>query len=352
MKNLLPLFFTVLAFFSACSESPVKTTQSDLFSSWDSTGDQSLNFYDDAPLTTLPVHTILIKGMVEQELSVDLTSLHPYELIVKETFWKTEGDKFKGAYLYLGASLVDILNNARIVSRDEDCFDGITDLCVRVIGSNDTVVLTWGEIFYPRHRNEIIIAQAVRRIVPSKTRELWALPEQSRLIVGQDLLTERNIEAPHTIEIFRPDCAPGDAVNKELPLLSSNILITLPDGLKDSLVAVKQDIGLQTYRSVFYGRGKGIHSTTPFTGYPIDKVLSQWINLNPGHLKRGLVLVVAADGYRCAFSVAEIFNRQEPSSVLLVPRDGDGGRFTLFNPSDFFSDRAIKAIKEIRFLTS
>jgi len=31
------------------------------------------------------------------------------------------------------------------------------------------------------------------RIVPSKTKELWQLPETSKLVVANDLLTERNI---------------------------------------------------------------------------------------------------------------------------------------------------------------
>ncbi len=39
------------------------------------------------------------------------------------------------------------------------------------------------------------------RIVPSKTKELWTLPENSQIVCGSDLITERNIKNPSKITV-------------------------------------------------------------------------------------------------------------------------------------------------------
>lgn len=348
MKKWYYLLLVVFLTGYACSEPGATQKEDAQASSWDSTGKASLNFYDDAPRVELGMKPILIKGLIQEEIQVDLSTLPTAEVIVKEAYWIEEGDRFKGAYLFEGVSLFEIMNKA-IISRPEgDCFDGITDLCVRVIGKTDTVVLTWGEVFYPVDRNDILIAHAVRRIVPSKTQELWELPTTTRLVVGPDLLTERNIEAPHTIEVFSPSCGPDDIMDREATLISDHIRIVLGNDTLAKIQDIPASMASVTYRTVFYGRGKGIHSTTPFTGYPLERLLEPYVQTDASLLKHGLAIVIAADGYRCAFSISELFNRREPGSVLLIPREGDGGRYSLYVPADFFSDRAIKAIKEIR----
>jgi hypothetical protein len=58
--------------------------------------------------------------------------------------------------------------------------------------------------------------------------------------------------------------------------------------------------------------------------------------------------VVGDDGYRAAYTVSEIFNRNDFQEILLYESgEKDGGRFALFAAPDFFSDRAVKAIKAI-----
>jgi hypothetical protein len=55
------------------------------------------------------------------------------------------------------------------------------------------------------------------------------------------------------------------------------------------------------------------------------------------------------DGYRCAVSYSEFFNRNDQQEFLLIttPKDEDGGMFRMFPAADFFSDRAIKSLSEI-----
>ncbi|MBN2862324.1 MAG: hypothetical protein JXN62_04120 [Bacteroidales bacterium] len=55
------------------------------------------------------------------------------------------------------------------------------------------------------------------------------------------------------------------------------------------------------------------------------------------------------DGYRCALSYSELFNRNDQQEFLLIKyKEGEeGGLFRLFAAGDFFSDRAIKSVTEI-----
>ncbi|MDZ7743876.1 MAG: hypothetical protein U5Q03_19620 [Bacteroidota bacterium] len=69
----------------------------------------------------------------------------------------------------------------------------------------EKVILSWGELYYPIHHHEIMIATQVRRIVPSKTKDLWPMPQETKLVVASDLITERNISNPVKIRILSAD---------------------------------------------------------------------------------------------------------------------------------------------------
>jgi len=52
------------------------------------------------------------------------------------------------------------------------------------------------------------------------------------------------------------------------------------------------------------------------------------------------------------FTFSEVTNRNDQSEVLVIEEGKDqGGLFRLFPSADFFSDRAVKAAKELRYLT-
>ena len=185
------------------------------------------------------------------------------------------------------------------------------------------------------------------RIVPSKTKDLWPLPSERKLVAGNDLITERNISNPIRITVRSwPRPIP---VNRELdPLYSAEFKIF--DG-ENILETIKESPKLQpeTVHTIFYGRGRGIHSTQPFTGFYLKEILVNYFEMNKKKLQQGLVVIVGKDGYRSVYSYSEIMNRNDQSEVLLVPckEDKDGGQFRIFPSCDFFSDRAVKAVSEI-----
>ena len=308
------------------------------------------DFYDDAETYNLKGSTrIEIAGETGNPGILDITELPLRSLIIKEALADGDSNRFIGAYRYDGYSLYDILNHIILKKKNEVEFPPIIDLYVKIENSQgESVVLSWGEIYYPIHRNEIIIATKVARIVPSKTKDLWPLPEEIKLVVGHDLLTERNISNPNKITIL--SASVSFPINRELkPLYSSIVKVyegekSLADIINSPLSALKLN-----YESIFYGRGRGIHSTTPFRGIQVKEVLQPYFPKNREILRTGYFVIASVDGYRCVYTYSEIFNRNDQAEVLLIEdkENQDGGVFRLFPAADFFSDRAVKAVSEI-----
>jgi hypothetical protein len=315
------------------------------------TADANNNFYDNEETFELQVADIEISGEVANPGKVDFSKLPLRSVIVKETLLDENGDRFVGAYRYDGYSLFDILNNIEVAKNNAEEFPPIIDQYVEVTNNaGEKVVFSWGEIYYPNHLHEIIIATKVMRIVPSKTNELWPLPEESKVVVVSDLITERNISSPTKITV------------------KSYVLDVEIEKGKDPMYAPQFDWftnneKLQTYTSqpagfdeitlhtIFYGRGRGIHSTQPFTGVCLKEFVSSHQVVCKEALQTGLVVVAADDGYRSVFSYSEICNRNDQADILLIhcPEMDNGGAFRLFPSCDFFSDRAVKSVKGIYY---
>jgi hypothetical protein len=308
------------------------------------------NFYDDVETHELDLGELFIDGEISNPGPADLSHLPLRTVIVKEAVLTEGGNEFVGAYRYDGYSLFDLLNNRTLNKKNVDEFAPIIDLYVEISNEEgESVVVSWGEIFYPVHLHEIIIATSVARIVPSKTKELWPLPEKSKLVIASDLLTERNISNPASITIKSSNLSFKTIKGLE-PLYSPEIIIS--EGTAEVVVMGDFPVWLlqYEYEAVFYGRGRGIHSTTPFHGIALKDLLVEYFPVSRERLMRSLFVVAAEDGYRTVFTYSEVFNRNDQSEVLVIKlmEGEDGGLFRLYPSADFFSDRAVKAITEIR----
>jgi hypothetical protein len=312
--------------------------------------DMTNNFYDNTETYPLPVKDLVIEGEIANPGKVDFKALRKHSVIVKETLLDSSGsDRFVGAYRYDGYSLFDILDDRILRKANSEEFRPIIDLYIEI--ENDMgqkVIFSWGEIYYPNNLHKIIIASDVSRIVPSKTKELWPLPSESRIVAGSDLVTERNIGSPVKISVrsyphsFKVD-------RNMTPMYSADIKISKGTQQVDLIKKLPSDINLQTFNTIFYGRGRGIHSTTPFTGILLKDLLLKYYPFNSENLQTGIVCLAGVDGYRCAFSYSEIFNRNDQQEFLLITtKPGeDGGLYRVFAACDFFSDRAVKSLSEI-----
>jgi hypothetical protein len=308
------------------------------------------DFYDNTEIFSLPLPELTAGGEIANPGKVDLSSLKRHSVIVKETLLDSEGgDKFVGAYRYDGYSLFDILKNKLVQKANAEEFNPLIDLFVELENSaGDKVVFSWGEIYYPNNLHRIIIADRVSRIVPSKTNDLWPIPSEGRIVAGNDLITERNISSP--VKITVRSIPKSFTVNQGMsPMYSEQIGIFLNGSAAGTITGFPSGMQQTSFNTIFYGRGRGIHSTEPFSGVMLKDILSSEIVMNKENLRRGLVCISAEDGYRSALSFSEIFNRNDQQEFLLVQtKPGeDGGLFKIFPACDFFSDRAIKSVKEI-----
>jgi hypothetical protein len=350
---LLPLIFFLSVV--SCKQTPpnicsdMKNEKSQTFD----TSDMTNNFYDNVEAQSLPVKELIIDGEIENPGKVDFSGLPVHSVIVKETLLDSAGgDRFVGAYRYDGYSLFDVLNSTVIKKANGSEFRPVIDLYVEVENANgEKVVFSWGEIYYPINLHKIIIANAVARIVPSKTKDLWPLPSESKVVAGGDLVTERNISSPVKITVksyphsfkMQQGMSPLYSNAAELFNYSENPV---------KLETISPESTVLTFNTVFYGRGKGIHSTTPFKGYQLKDIIQKYYPFTKKNLQTGMLCIAGKDGYRSAVSYSELFNRndQQEFMIIMTKSQEDGGLFRIFASADFFSDRAVKSVSEIHLL--
>ena len=351
MKNL-SIFFIIFISIISCNN-PVNTTletEKKPVTQFIDTTDMTNNFYDNVETYPLPLKDLYIDGEIANPGKVDFSTLPVHSVIVKEALLDSAGgDRFVGAYRYDGYSLFDILDKKILKKANENEFRPIIDLYIEIENDKgEKVVFTWGEIYYPNNLHKILIARAVSRIVPSKTKELWPLPVENKIVAASDLVTERNISSPVRITVKSYDHS--FPVQKGMSPMFSPVMAIFSSAEKTGQVeTLPSKLNNVTYNTVFYGRGKGIHSTTPFTGVPLKDLLIKYYPFTRENLKSGLVCVVGKDGYRSVISYSELFNRNDQQEFMLVKTNDkeDGGLYRIFAAADFFSDRAIKSVSEI-----
>ncbi|MFO7616095.1 MAG: hypothetical protein R6V75_02460 [Bacteroidales bacterium] len=314
--------------------------------------DQNNDFYDNEPFYALPgPGTILVGGEVEQEVMVDLSTLPTHSVLVRETGLEDGVTRFTGAYRYDGPSLFDVLKEVRVSKRNATEFPPIIDQYVVVYGSGgDSVTLSWGELFYPVHLHQVIIASRVMRIVPSKTGEHWPLPEKRKLVVAPDLVTVRNITEPARIMIR--SCRVDIPVDRTAEMWADEMELTLSETDRQTFTKLPTSLKPVDYDQVFYGRGMGIHGVTTFHGSWLKDLIEGRLPVSTDRLRNGLFVVSAIDGYRCSMSWSELMNRNDGEGVILIDQNNyeGAGRFSCLFTADFFSDRAIKSITGIRLI--
>jgi len=313
------------------------------------TTDVTNNFYDNVESYLLPAKGIEVAGEIENQGYVDFSKLQKHSVIVKETLLNGDKDKFVGAYRYDGYSLFDILNTFKLKKRNADIFRPIIDLYVEIENAKgEKVVISWGEIYYPNHHHDMIIATEVARIVPSKTKDLWQLPTESKLVIAHDLITERNISSP--IKITVKSYSLDVKVVKDLkPNYSPSLTLYKNNKEVGKITENPKEFQNETLHTIFYGRGKGIHSTQPFTGVQLKLLIAKYAKQNQVNLRKALVVVAAVDGYRSVYTFSELMNRNDQQEVLLLSNEKtkENGKFKVFPSCDFFSDRAVKGINAI-----
>jgi len=308
------------------------------------------DFYDNEPSYRLRTPEIYVEGEIAEKGLVNFAQLPVRSLIVKEATLVDGEVKFIGAYRFDGYSLFDILKERVLKKKNQEEFPPPLDLYVEIENAKgEKVVASWGELVYPNKLNRIIVATSVSRIIPSKTKEQWPIPEVSQMVFAEDLLAERNLSEP--IKITVRSATHSFPINRKLkPLYSNNIKFYQAGKPIGELFELDTRLPTQSYKNIFYGRGRGLHKISEFSGTEMRSILAKYYSTEKDILQRGLFTVAAADGYRVVISASELFNRNDQSEFLIVDRGEDeGGKFLIFPAPDYLSDRGIKAVSEVHF---
>ena len=314
----------------------------------------SNNYFNREAYTTLPgPNKLVIDGEVEEVTEIKLSRLPLRTVTVKEAVYCPSGDSiaFKGAFRYDGYALCDILSSLKVDKASKEDFWPPVDIYIEVRNDRgDLAVFSWGEIFYSANPYGIVIAKRVTRVIPGKTGELWELPDRTQLVVESDLISERNIKSPSQITI---KSLKGNYIVNRDPVVLENdpCRLALMSSLRDTLALITElphELPLISHTTLFYGNSTGYKRVREFRGRQINRVLAPWFPSNEYRtIRSGMLSIAGVDGYRAAFSLAELINRNDHRDPLLVK---EGNSFTLYAAGDAFADRCIKGLSEIRLI--
>jgi len=310
----------------------------------------SNDFFDNSPITNLKVEKLIVEGETNLNGEVNFSNLQLRKLTVKEALLNADNKpEFIGAYTYYGYSIFDILNKRLVNKKNKKTFSPDVDLYVTIENNKgEKVSLSWGEIFFPTKLHRNMIAVKVSCVLPSKTKISGPVPTDMKLVCGNDMFTHRNISNPVKITVKSYDKTfPG---KKGLsPIFSEDITLLINNIETKKIKAIPTGCKEVVYPYVFFGRGRGFHRIEDFKGYLLKDFLKKHIKFTKENLMKSLLVFAAKDAYRCVYTFAEIFNRNDQSEFLLFDkgRDKNRGRYSIFPTPDFYSDRALRSINTL-----
>ncbi len=290
-----------------------------------------------------------------------------------------------------GWPLKDVLDRLKPAKKTDDGFDRPLDTFIVVTGRDGRKALfSWSEVFMGGDGGPILASRS-RLILPHHHDPLprlaknptvlldgagrdrvdlkacaschdggsllrLALPKGMLLAAPQDGFGGRFVEDVAKVEIrqvgipVKADRAAGKKACVEVPELVG------PDGARTPLDEARFKAGAPaTARDAAFGEGRGYHGIRAWSGVDLGSLLKGM--LPAGQDPRAcFVLVTAADGYRSVFSGSEVFLAPEGRSVLLAdridakPLEAGSGRYHAVPRADFYIDRDVRMVKEIRLV--
>ena len=334
---------------------------------------------------------IALSGSVKKPGPVDSAALSalPRHAVLSKV---PRPSRYRGTFATEGASLKDLLEKAEVAKTTNDNFDRPLDLAVVVTGRDGKKVLfSWGELFLLGDEGAAFLVDRLRPLVPHHHEKIddarfapgaWlGVPAREKLDVSgcagchdggklgkidvprgvclvptRDANGRRFVEDVVSIEV-RQAGFPAPPRKRDLadPWVESPSLV-LPDGSSTPLdVKALAPVARAEGEDDGIGLGRGFHGHRAFSGASLAALLRS--KLPPGTDPALLfVVVTASDGYRSLYSGGEILLSRYPENVLLVDTEGGkpllrkSGRLESYARADFFVDRSVRNLAEVRVL--
>ena len=348
-------------------------------------------------LTALPISIahageLLVTGAVEKEKKFTCDELRTLGTVVERVKVGSE-QKYSGAFEVTAVPLDLILTAVGVKKKTSDGFNRELDLCVQMIDrSGKKAIYSYGEIFLSTRKHQVLVTVGVRYLLPHKHpdikgsglsleewspfgRTLLRKSDQANCAVCHNGPVQQKLAPPAGYCGFTPDDiwygrlledvveiqvrqVPVDTVkdlktqNKDTMWVEKPTLI-LPDDtrleLTDELLGTHPRF---SRHDCSFGLGKGFHGIQQRDGIDLAALLGA--HLKGADWRNLCVLITCADGYRSLFSGGELFGNPLPGRYLLVDQENGkpikerGGKFKLFPQPDFYVDRCLRSIAEIR----
>ena len=307
------------------------------------------------------------------------------------TFAKVPGAaRYRGTFEIEGVALRDLLEKAEVAKATNDNFDRPLDLAVVVTGRDGKRALfSWGELFLGDGAGAALLADRIRPLVPQHHDAIedarfapgaWLgtaarekldvsgcacchdgdklgkidVPRGVCLVPTHDATGRRFVEGVVSIEVRQAGFpAPPRKKDPAVPWVEAPPLVLL--GGKSIALTAKVTKGLPRVEGEDdgIGLGRGFRGHSRFAGASLAALLESSLAAGTD-LGLLFVVVTASDGYRSLYSGGEILLSRLPENVVLVDTE-DGkplfrksGRLKAVARGDFFVDRSVRSVAEIR----
>lgn len=332
---------------------------------------------------------VAVVGSVQTEIKADAKGLAELPRVADRVRVAWPDRRYRGTYEVSGPTLFSLVGKAAVTKKVEDGFNRPIDLLVVVKGrSGQEALLSIGELEMGMQGGRVLLADRLRLLVPHHHDEIPPLAEPDGwLEVG----TRAGLKVPegcgdcHTekkvpdLSIPKGVClvAAGDGwpvrfVEDVVEVSVRQVGVKVPGHMKKGAkpgptvllhrldgtsvplnAAALGAVSRLSFTDASFGMGRGFHGIHSWTGPSLAQVVAPHVPAGTD-LDRLWVLVTAADGYRTVMSGREVFG--DPNNLVLgatedeKPLD-DRGPYRLVVRNDFFIDRSVHSVQEIRLGT-
>ena len=332
---------------------------------------------------------VALRGCLAQEGPLDAAATAGLPAIRRLVKVLAEDGAYRCAMEVEGFALRDVLDRIGVQKKVDDGFDRPLDVFVTVTGhTGQRALLSYSEIFLAGDGGPLLVQRA-RLILPHKHDPLepggpdptvlldlearsgldlascaachaggklpaLSLPKGWMLVVPQDGFRPRFVEEVAEIAVrqvgtpVKPDKAAAHTGFVGEPAL------VRPDGTRQPLTRKAFARSRRTaWKDATFGMGMGYHGIRTWEGADLGALLRPLLPRGADP-RLAWVVVTALDGYRVLYSGAEVFTAPEGRGVMLADRIngaplGTGsGRYHAVPRADFFVDRDVFLVKEIR----
>lgn len=336
-----------------------------------------------------PQAQVKVTGCVKTSLTVDQAVAASAARSTEKIRLARPDGQYRATVEASGPSLWSLLDKAGVEKKTPDGFNRPIDMLIVVKGrQGQEALFSIGELQMGLEGSRVLLADRLRLVIPHHHDEIPPLDEPDGWM---EVTARAAFAAPEgcvschaekkvpAVDIPRGVClvAAGDPwpprfVEDVVEVSVRQVGATVPAQMKKgakggptvSLTrldgsgvalhpAALAALGQASFADASFGMGRGFHGIHTWTGVPLARVVAAQVPAGTD-LDRVWVLVTAADGYRTVLSGRELFAGAR-DALLATTEDGqplgERGPMRLVVPADFYVDRSVHSVQEIRLGT-